>query len=173
MSLDINTPRGQRTLADERAAVAIFESHYPQCRYFHTPKADAGDVDGIVCNLIEGRLVCVTETKCRYDMTLEHFAEAYNREWLVTFDKIIKGVKVAEALRIPFYGFLYIVQNKALLHRRLWSPVAGFEFASLMVRKTKTQATCNGGSATRDNAFIDMTGTVPLYLCEGSNDDQP
>ena len=43
--LDINTPRGQRTLGDERDAIAIYESHYPQCRYFHTPKQEAGDID--------------------------------------------------------------------------------------------------------------------------------
>ena len=111
----------------------------------------------------------MAETKrLRYDMTLDQFAEAYREEWLVTFDKIIKGIKVAEALRVPFYGFLYIVQNRALLLRRLWSPRVGLEFARLVVRKTKTQATCNGRrSCVRDNAFIDMTGTVPLFLKEG------
>jgi hypothetical protein len=165
--LDINTPRGQRTLADERLAVTIFESHHPACRYIHTPKAEAGDVDGIVIHLDEGTIRCVTETKCRYDMTLEKFHVDYNDEWLVTFDKIIKGMKIAEALRVPFYGFLFIVPDQALLMKRLWSPANGLEFSRLVVCKTRTQATVNGGEAMRDNAFLDMTGTLPLYLKGG------
>jgi hypothetical protein len=163
--LDINTPRGQQTLADELDAVAIFESNYPECRYFHTPKQTRADVDGIVIHLETKNIRCVAETKCRYDMTLEKLAEAYNDEWLLTFDKIIRGIKLAEALCVPFYGLLYVVQDKALLAPRLWSPRAGLELG-LTIRKTKTQATCNGGEAVRDNAFINMTGIVPLYLRE-------
>jgi len=162
-NLDVNTPRGQQTLADELDAIKIFESHYPQYRYIHTPKKEPGDIDGLVVSATRD-LVAVVETKCRYDMTLEKFTETYGEEWLLTFDKIIKGMKVAEACRVPFYGFLYIVPSGALLIRRLWSPQAGLEFASLVIRKTKTQATINGGEAVRDNAFIDMTGVAPLYL---------
>lgn len=166
MSLDINTPRGQQTLADEREAAAIYESNYPQCRYINTPKKEAGDVDGLIIGRVDPVLVCVTETKCRYDMTLDHFANVYNREWLVTFDKIIKGIRIGEALCVPFWGFLYIVPSKALLIRRIWSPQHGLEFMRLVVRKTKTQATCNGGEAVRDNAFLEMTGVEPLFLKE-------
>jgi hypothetical protein len=166
MALDINTPRGQKTLADEREAVAIFESHHPGCRYFDTTKQEAGDIDGVVCHLEKHSVSCVVETKCRYDVTLEQFCIDYSEEWLVTFDKIIKGMKIAEAMRVPLYGFLYIVQNRALLMRRLWSPANGLEFSRMMVRKTQTQATINGGQAVRDNAFLDMSGTTPLYLKE-------
>jgi hypothetical protein len=165
MALDINTPRGQQTLIDETKAVAIFESHHPRCLYANTPKKEAGDVDAVVVHLDEGDVKCVVETKCRYDVTLAQFHDEYSGKWLVTFDKILKGMKLAEALRVPLYGFLYIVKDKALLMRRLWSPAKGLE-AHMEIRKTKTQATVNGGEAVRDNAFLDMTGTVPLYLKE-------
>lgn len=162
--LDINTPRGQQTLADERDAVAIYESHYPHCQYIHTPKATAADVDGLIVRYDDASLRCVAETKCRYDMTLEKFAAIYNGEWLVSFDKIAKGIRVGEALCVPFYGLLYIVPSKALLLRRIWSPENGLDFMRLVVRKTKTQATCNGGEAVRDNAFLEMLGVEPLFL---------
>jgi hypothetical protein len=167
MKLDIGTPRGQQTLADELDAVAIYESHYPQCRYIHTPKKEPADIDGLIVGRLDASLVCITETKCRYDTTLERFADVYNAEWLVTFTKIINGIRVGEALCVPFYGFLYIVPDRALLMRRIWSPQNGLEFARLVVRKTKTQATCNGGEAVRDNAFLEMTGVEPLFLKEG------
>jgi hypothetical protein len=164
--LDVNTPRGQQTLKDEDCAVAIFEQHHRQFIYVHTPKKEPGDIDGLIIAPGDATLVCVVETKCRYDVTLEQFIERYAETWLVTFDKIIKGMKIAEALRVPFYGFLYIVQDRALLIKRLWTPEGGLDMARLVVRKTTTQATVNGGTATRDNAFVDMQGIEPLYLNE-------
>jgi hypothetical protein len=164
MMLDINTPRGQQTLKDEDDAVSIFEFFHPAYRYIHTPKREPGDVDGLIIK--SSGLTGVVETKCRYDVTLAQFVERYSEEWLVTFDKIIKGMKIAEALRVPFYGFLYIVQSKALLTKRLWTPDGGLDFTRMIVRKTKTQATVNGGTALRDNAFIDMRGVEPLFLDE-------
>jgi hypothetical protein len=163
--LDINTPRGQVTLLDEIAAVKIFESNHPGRRYFNTPKDDRSDVDGLIFRIDTSVLTSVVETKCRYDMTLEKFAEVYGRKWLVTFDKILRGIKVAEALRVPFGGFLYIVPSRALLTQCIWKPDTGFD-VDLEVRKTTTQATVNGGMATRDNAFLDLLGVEPLYLRE-------
>ena len=155
MTLDVNTQRGQQTLMDERAAVAIFHSNYPKTRYCDTPKHDIGDIDGVIINTDDWRVRGVAETKCRYDVTLAEFHVNYGDEWLVTFDKIIKGMKVAEAMRVPFFGFLYVVQSK------------GLEFEFVTVRKTRTQASVNGGSALRDNAFLNMSSVEPLYLREG------
>jgi hypothetical protein len=163
--LDINTPRGQLTLADEMAAVAIFHRHYPELRYIHTPKNDMSDIDGMVINHAEDALVCIAETKCRYDMTIEKFEVAYGRKWLVTFDKFVKGYKLADSCRVPFYGFLYIVPSKALLIKPLWTPQNKLE-VDLKVQKTETQATVNGGRALRDNAYIDMAGVEPLFMTE-------
>lgn len=164
--LDINTPRGQATLLDEIAAAKIFESHRPGRRYINTPKDNRSDIDGLIVSRDTAMLTSVVETKCRYDMTLEKFAEVYRREWLVTFDKIIRGIKVAEALRVPFGGFLYIVQSRALLTKCIWKPDTGFD-VDLVVRKTKTQATINGGVVMRDNAFLNLLGVEPLFLREG------
>jgi hypothetical protein len=167
MTLDVNTQRGQQTLMDERAAVAIFHSNYPKTRYCDTPKHDVGDIDGVIINTDDWRVRGVAETKCRYDVTLAEFHVNYGDEWLVTFDKIIKGMKIAEAMRVPFFGFLYVVQSKALLIKKLWSPEKGLEFEFVTVRKTRTQASVNGGSALRDNAFLNMSSVEPLYLREG------
>jgi len=161
--LDINTPRGQLTLADEQAAVAIFESHYPQFQYVHTPKKKPSDIDGLIVNVSDATLVCVAETKCRYDMTLEKFGDAYGSKWLLTFEKFVKGYKLADSCRVPFYGFLYLVPSRCLLIKKLWSPQTGLD-VEFDVRKTQTQATINGGDALRDNAYIDMAGVEPLFM---------
>lgn len=163
--LDVNTPRGQQTLEDELAAVAIFERHYPHYQYIHTPKAEAGDIDGLIICPAESLLACVAETKCRYDMTLEKFEMSYGNKWLLTFEKFVKGYKLADACRVPYYGFLYIVPSRCLLIRRLWTPSGGLD-VEFDVRKTRTQATCNGGEALRDNAYIDMRGVDPLFMTE-------
>ena len=46
MSLDVLTPKGQQSVRDEQAAVALFTGRFPQYAYLETPKQLAADVDG-------------------------------------------------------------------------------------------------------------------------------
>ena len=63
--------------------------------------------------------------------------------------------EVANALQVPFVGWLYLPADKTLLVKTIWRPVQGF-VAELAVTQSITQKTINGGSVMRANAYIDM-----------------
>ena len=75
MSLDVLTPNGQKSIADERKAKAIFACNFPQYSYIETPKTKSADVDAFLTK--EGVIEAIIETKCRYDVTLEEFNQQY------------------------------------------------------------------------------------------------
>ena len=158
--MDILTERGQQSLADEQQAQNIFTSTYPRYQYAQTPKEKPADVDAFLIR--DGIIGGVVETKCRYDVDLEEFKQRYSCEWLVTFDKILKGKQVADALCTKLVGFLYIVQSKTLLVQTIADN--GLYVPSIKIMTTQTQATINGRTAVRSNAFIDMSSAKSLVL---------
>ena len=157
--LDINTPRGQVTLADELAAIKLFEGSYPTTSYIKTAKDNCSIIDGMIEK--EQTLIGIVETKCRYNLTADDFAKKFGSQWLVTFDKIEGGRRLADALLVPFWGFLYLVDDSVLLAKKLYDPKTGWA-TSFEVRKSETQANCNGGKANRDNAYINMRGALQI-----------
>ena len=147
-------------MADEQQAQNIFTSNYPRYQYAQTPKEKPADVDAFLIR--DGIIGGVVETKCRYDVDLEEFKQRYSCEWLVTFDKILKGKQVADALCTKLVGFLYIVQSKTLLVQTIADN--GLYVPSIKIMTTQTQATINGRTAVRSNAFIDMSSAKSLVL---------
>jgi hypothetical protein len=154
VSLDVNTPRGQLSVAHEKVAVEIFNRNFPDYVYLETPKDLPADIDAILTH--KGEMRQVVETKCRYDCDLNKFMGQYRGQWLVTHDKIVRAMAVAKSLQVGVMGFLYIVPSQTLLVQPLVSKEGHF-LTPLTIKTTQTQATVNGGKATRSNAFIDMT----------------
>ena len=153
MSLDVLTPTGQKSVADEQKAKAIFIRNFPQYSYIETPKTKSADVDAFLTK--EGVIEAIIETKCRYDVTLEEFNQQYKGHWLITFDKLERAKTLAKILQIDVVGFLYLVKSETLLIQKIISD--GEYVGRMVIEKTKTQKTINGGSIERVNAFIDMT----------------
>lgn len=151
--MDVLTPAGQKTLADEESARRIFESHFPDHRYIHTPKDKPADIDAVVIH--RDQIKGVVETKCRYDVDLDGFNSRYQGLWLVTFDKILKGKAIADAMQVPLIGFLYLVRSDVLLMNVIYKD--GSFLPKLTVEETQTHKTVNGGSILRSNAYIDMS----------------
>ena len=152
-NLDVLTINGQKSIADEQNAKAIFIRNFPQYSYIETPKAKAADVDAFLTK--NGVIEAIIETKCRYDVTLEEFNQRYEGQWLVTFDKLERAKILAKILKIDVVGFLYIVKSRTLLIQKIIGD--GEYIGRIVIDKTKTQKTINGGSIERINAFIDMT----------------
>lgn len=152
--LDINSPRGQKTLGDEARCVSIIEAAYPGWSVAFTPKETSAAVDGVI--LQNGITRAIIEQKSRYDVSLDEFINRYRNQWLVTFDKIVKARGIAEAFCVPLVGLLYIVRDDKVLAQTLWRPQDGWT-VSFTVKKTETQRSVNGGIALRDNAYIDMS----------------
>ena len=148
MSLDINTARGQVSLADEQHVADWFNGK-PGFKYIQTPKDKPAKVDAILTR--HNEIIGVAETKCRYKICLTQFQNAFRNEWLITHEKVASGIKLANALCVPLYGFLYLVDDDVLLVQNLTT-------TPMRVEATATQRTINGGVAIRENAFIPMNG---------------
>lgn len=153
MGLDINTPNGEESRRNEIAAVSIFTGKQPKFRYIETPKDKPAFVDALLMRGDE--LFAVVETKCRNESTDSFFGK-FGGKWLVTLEKVLEARKTAMALQLPLVGFLYLNNDKTLLVQKITEPDGKF-VTSMEVKTTETQATCNGGKATRTNAYIDMT----------------
>jgi len=158
--MDILSERGQQTALDEQEAARIWHRNFPTTRYIETPKDQPAIVDAVIAN-DKNKLLCVAETKCRYDMDINKFVNEYEGQWLITFEKLDKASKIAASLCVPLVGFLYIVPSKTLLFKKLTDNNGQFS-CSMNVAETVTQATCNGGVALRKNAYVDMSDARKL-----------
>jgi hypothetical protein len=145
--LDCNTPKGQEALVRQHEAGRLFERRFPTLRVFHTPDESGADIDMMVVE--GGRLRAVAEVKAR-DMTFAQFSGPFNREWLITEDKLKRGQSIASALCVPFIGVLYLWREQMIF-------VHKFTGGSWRVERTATQATVNGGTAVRANAYVKVT----------------
>jgi len=158
--MDILTERGQQSLADEQKARDIFLSNYPAYQYVQTQKDQPADIDALLVR--DGVVSGVVETKCRYDVDLHGFVTKYENSWLVTFDKIARGKQIADAMCTKLIGFLYIVQSETLLVQTISD--CGLYVPSISIITTQTQATINGRTIVRSNAYIDMTKAKHLVM---------
>lgn len=157
--MDILTEKGKVSVNDEMLAKAIFEGNYPGYRYIDTPKNRPSAFDAVLVK--DNKIVAIVETKCRRDMTLDKFVTSYKSQWLVTYKKIKDCCDASDLLSVPFVGFLYIQPTNVLLTKTIYKD--GQFRQTLTVNQTRTQATTNGGSIVRDNAYIDMTEAKALY----------
>jgi hypothetical protein len=151
--LDVNTPKGQESLEHELRSIQLWNSHYTDFTYIHTPKNGAALVDAIIADN-DTNVVAVVEQKSR-NMTLEQL-QKWDYEWLITFDKIEAGRYVASSLGVPFIGFLYLIPDDLLLTLQL-SNSEGKWTCDYRTQTSETQETINGGTITRLNAYIDMS----------------
>ena len=159
--MDILSAKGQATLPDEQRAKEIFLLNYPKYRYVETPKDRPADVDAFL--VLGNDIKAIIETKCRYDCDLVKFRGSYCNEWLVTFDKLEKARTIARSLCVKVIGFLYLKQSDVLLVQEI-ANAEGLYVPSIRLDSTTTQATINGGTATRTNAYIKMDSAKLLSV---------
>ena len=148
--LDVNTPKGQESLKHELRAVELWNYHYQDFTYVHTPKDGPALVDAVIVDN-QAQVVAVVEQKSR-NMTLEQL-QKWDYEWLITFDKIEGGRYVANSLGVPYIGFLYLIPDDLLITLKI-SDKNGQWTCDYRLDTTETQETTNGGLITRLNAYI-------------------
>lgn len=148
MSLDVLSENGQLAVKQSRRALELLG-----CKYVETKQDTTSDIDGFFLNDANEVIACY-EIKSRNN-SLDDLENKFNDEWLITYDKIIKGAVIAKALQIPFYGVLYLVKDDTTLLIKIAGSNGEF-IPNIRIERTKTQATCNGGTANRVNAYINM-----------------
>ena len=153
--MDILTPKGQETREQEREAIALFLESFPDFSFIETPKNMPADIDGFIVGIPSGTIISGVETKCR-NMTASDLANRFHNQWLITADKLDRGVDVCKRLGIDFRGFLYLVPDKMLLIVPIYSAKDGW-LVEPDYEYSKTQATVNGGEAMRLNAYVDVS----------------
>lgn len=151
--MDILTPKGQITRQQEATALSIFLERFPSYDFVETPKDKPADIDGFIYK--DHVLVSGVEVKCRM-MSYHDLMNKFNAEWLITYDKIERGISLCRSLGVDFRGFLYLVPDRTLVIVKLWDFKTG-ETACMELEESKTQATVNGGSIVRLNAYVDVS----------------
>lgn len=156
--LDVNSPKGQQSLEHELRAVQLWNSHYTDFTYVHTPKDGSALVDAVIVDN-DTNVVAVVEQKSR-NMSFEQL-QNWDMEWLITYDKIEAGRYVGHALGVPYIGFLYLIPDDLLITQRI-SDKDGNWTCTFRTDKTETQETINGGQIVRLNAYIDVSGAKQI-----------
>lgn len=147
MGLDVLTENGQIAVEYSRKALNQIGK-----KYIETAQDTIADIDGFFIK--DNVIIACYEIKSR-DMSLDTLENKFNNEWIITYDKILRGAAVAKALQVPFCGVLHLIpDNKTMLIKITDSN--GEFCVPIRITRSKTQATCNGGTANRVNAYIDM-----------------
>jgi len=150
-NLDINTDKGQISLRDEH----IMHEHIKKCwgvDIIETDKYTDPSIDGLLT--VDNTIVGIFESKCRYNITLE-ILKNWNT-WLITFDKLEKGKILSKILKVPFFGFLYLVEDGVFYYWKITNFDGEF-MVKFYVERTTTQKSTNGGSIIRPNAYLQFS----------------
>lgn len=164
------SPKGQAALVQEAKAAEIFRSHNPDLTYVTTPKDKPSRIDGVLVDS-GGTIRAVVESKSRYGISAENFKARFRNEWLITYEKMVNGAKVAELFHVPLVGFLYLVESETLLTIQLADQWGHFS-QPFRVEKTETTRDINGGKTFRNNAFVRMDA-ARAYVAKPKAADHP
>lgn len=151
MSLAILTEKGRKH-AQEQIDAANIVFYRSSSKFHHTNTQKEAFIDGFITKdgIVEG----LAEIKAR-DMTLDQLRLNYRNEWLITASKIDWLKSASILFCVPGYGILYLVPDQMCLMVKICDE-SGALCCDYYREETETQATCNGGTATRVNAFIKM-----------------
>jgi hypothetical protein len=152
MNLDINTTKGQISLSQEEQMLDTLRLAYPDHQFYSTPKQKAAPYDGIIVQ--DDVIAGIYESKCR-NLTRAQL-RGYDDQWILTAAKFLKCIERAREIFVPFYAFVYLVPDRTVLVLQI-TDEHGNILPEYTIEKTETQATCNGGTALRDNAYIDVS----------------
>jgi hypothetical protein len=185
MKLNAQTSRGKKALRWSRLGLRAWSKANPKYCYLQTNEKAPADLDAIIgipdANFsrrenpdvdarylyIGGTVDHVLEAKAR-DMTKEKFFGDYGGTWLVSYDKLKRCYDTAYSLRTNFYGLLVLIPDEVCYHRILAEyneKTGGLEWVvPFKVMETETQKNINGGTAFRENAYIDMNGVAEIAI---------
>jgi hypothetical protein len=148
MELDINTPKGQITLEQERKAIDRIKLKW-NVDIIETDKKEISCFDNII--LKDNTIKAITEFKCR-NMTMQQMRD-WGDSWLVTNQKIKDCTTVSGLMRVPFIGILYLVPEDLILYWKITNKYGKYLFP-FEIKETKTQYSVNGGETVRENAYL-------------------
>lgn len=119
----------------------------------------ARDIDGVKT------IVGVAEIKTRDNAGPVKLTVEYLKRdgYLITHEKVMHGQKVSKFLSVPFYVIVRLVNDHVILFWKMTDDKGEPQF-DYPVRPTTTQATCNGGTAVRNNAYLPIQYSKQINL---------
>lgn len=151
MGLDINTPKGQKTVKEEKEMLKYISKCF-NIKIKITKKNKPYPHDGVILNPETNKIIGVFESKNR-QITLQELENWGS--WLITYEKIEKCRQIAKKHNVPLYGFLGIEKDKLVMYWKITDNEGNYLF-DFIHHNSKTQATVNGGEANRDNAYLSI-----------------
>lgn len=155
MGLDINTPKGQKTVKEEKEMLKYISKCF-NIKIKITKKDKPFPHDGIILNPKTNKIMGVFESKNR-QITLQELENWGS--WLITYEKIEKCRQIAKKYKVPLYGFLGIEKSNLIMYWKITDNKGNYLF-KFDHHETSTQACVNGGQAYRDNAFLPVENGI-------------
>ena len=148
--LSSETEKGKKYILKEKALADYIGKIY------NAIPVDLGDKTTRMDKLFirDGRVVCIAEIKHR-EMSLSDLYQFGT--YLISYDKIDRGVALSRILHVPFFLFVYLIHSDDIALFKI-SDETGKEVCNYTVEKTETKRNCNGGMAIRENAYIAFDG---------------
>ena len=160
-SLDCNTAKGQvyigkQLLCHDRLEAAL------KCEIIATDTTSASDIDALIVK--NKKLVAIAEIKSR-EMKLKNSDDRSQRRliymgrdydsYLITYEKLEKLKTICQMFCVPGFLFVTLIESDQTVFWKICDGAGNF-VAEFEKKRTQTQATCNGGLAYRENAYISL-----------------
>jgi len=149
MSLDCTTPRGQVYIAHQMGCLDRLNKAW-KVQIITTDGSDMADVDAVAVR--DNCVSAVMEVKSR-EMDLAQLRRFGS--YLITFEKLLKLRAVAAALRVPGLVVVSLLKDQTTVFWKICDREGGL-LVGLESKVSRTQATCNGGSVDRYNAYLSL-----------------
>lgn len=154
--LDCETTLGKVFMDEQYKTQAILEAR--GYTVVNTPSADHNS-DVMLAKEIEGKLTLfgIAEIKSRRMAGSRIIDRKYVEDYgyLVTYEKITYGAKISSLYKVPFFLVVNLLLDNRIMVWQLTDKY-GESTMNYKIKETQTQATCNGGSAIRLNAYLPL-----------------
>lgn len=160
--LNVNTKKGREAEESIRNAILQMKTHHSTFAWF--PAHNHFSIDGFV---IEGNdITAIFEGKARQaaykEGKMEYGGRAYT-DYLVTTEKLNKGIELAKQMGVNFYLIVLLCHSNHLLIFEVYN-IRENKVLPFQSKRTRTKAGINGGSAVRENAYIEIKHAKVLQV---------
>ena len=156
-SLDCNTPRGKIYIEKQLSCHTRIENAL-NCEIISTDIKSSSDIDALIVK--EKRLIGLAEVKSREmsvgaDLKKLIYEGREYDSYLITYEKLEKLKNLCEVLKVPGFLFVSLLASNKIAMWKICDN-EGVYCVEMKKERTKTQATCNGGTAFRENAYLSL-----------------
>lgn len=127
-------------------------NRFPASQFIHTPITKAALIDGLIIR--DNELQGIYESKCRRE-SVDSFRDKFSNDWLISYHKLKDGCHLAKSLAVPFWGFLYLVNDRKVIAIKIADDKGGI-VQDIRIERRKTSKCCNGGTMMDTCAFINI-----------------